>query len=161
MNIRNVIALAVSLALAFAAASLGSLATAPNIDGWYATLHKPEWTPPNAAFPIVWTILYAMMAIAAWRIWISDASARRIRTALLIYAAHLAVNVAWSFAFFAMQSPRLGLAVIAVLVIVIVWTIAAFWRIDRAAGLLLVPYMLWASFASALNLAIVGLNSPV
>ena len=152
----NIVALGISLLLAYAAGFLGSLATASAIDMWYATLVKPELSPPNWIFAPVWSVLYALMAIAAWRVYRAQNS-RKVR-ALLTYGVHLVVNALWSSAFFGLQSPALGFAVILILLALILATARQFYRIDRTAGVLFVPYILWVSFATYLNFAIMRLN---
>lgn len=96
---RSLIGLAVALVVCFAASSLGNLFTQPNLD-WYATLVKPSFTPPNSIFPIVWTILFVMMAVSAWLVWRAPADEGEKRTALIWFGIQLAINVLWSFAFF-------------------------------------------------------------
>ena len=135
-----------------------SLVTQPNIPTWYATLQKPGFTPPNWAFPVAWTLLYAMMAYALWRI-LSLPKTQPGRTgAIVAFFVQLALNGLWSFAFFGGQSPLAGLVVIAALIVAILATIRAFWRLDRTAALLLVPYLAWVSYATLLNGTIWRLN---
>jgi benzodiazapine receptor len=145
------------LLLCFAVAGLGSLLTTPNLS-WYATLEKPFFTPPNAVFGPVWTVLYTMQAFAAWLVWRAPVAAREKRWALALFVVQLALNVAWSWAFFESQNPPAGLAVIAVLLVALVLTGIAFLRIVPLAGLIFVPYGLWVAYAAALNLAIWALN---
>ncbi|WP_271199727.1 TspO/MBR family protein [Methylopila turkensis] len=156
-SLPSLLILAAALALSLAASLLGSAATTPNLP-WYAGLAKPPFNPPNAAFPIAWTILYPLMAIALWRVATAAAGPDR-RRALVAYGAQYILNVAWSFAFFAAQSPALGLAVVGALLLSIAWTIARFRRVDRLAAALLWPYLAWVGFATALNAAILALNS--
>ena len=150
--------LAVFIAIALLAGWLGSMATTPNIPTWYAGLEKPSFNPPNSIFPIVWTALYVLMAVAAWLVWRAPASPPQRRAALVLYFVQLAVNVAWSFAFFGAQSPLAGLVVIAVLIVAIVATLLAFRRISGLAAVLLLPYLAWVAFAPVLNAAIYTLN---
>lgn len=149
-------ALGAFLVLVALAGGLGSLATTPNIATWYAGLAKPWFNPPNAVFPIVWTLLYAMMAVAGWLAW--RPGGRTGGRTLVPFLVQIALNVAWSFVFFAGHSPLAGLVVIALLLAAIVWTIAVFWPISRTAALLLLPYLLWVAFAAVLNVAIFTLN---
>ncbi len=149
-------ALGAFLVLAALAGGLGSLATTPSIPTWYAGLAKPWFNPPNVVFPVVWTALYVLIAIAGWLAW--RAGSPGGTGTLVPYFVQFALNVAWSFAFFGGHSPIAGLVVIALLAIAIVWTIFAFWTISRPAALLLLPYLLWVAFASVLNLAIYALN---
>lgn len=152
------IGLIVILAICFAVAGLGSLATIPNIPTWYAGLEKPFFTPPNSVFGPVWTVLYALMGIAAWMVWRKDAIASDKRTALIAFFVQLALNLAWSWAFFGLHNPLLGLGVIALLLIAILWTIAAFRIVSRAAAWMMLPYLAWITFATALNAGVYVLN---
>jgi translocator protein len=142
-----------------ATSTVGQLATYPNLVPWYAGLVKPSFNPPNWVFGPVWTTLYLMMAFALWRILrLPEASAKR-RWALGLFFVQLALNAAWSWMFFAANSPLLGLINIIPQILVIAATIVAFYRIDRMAGLSLVPLAAWVSFATILNFAIWKLNS--
>lgn len=146
------IALAISVLLVAAVAAFGSqFAPGP----WYEALAKPAWTPPNWLFGPAWTLLYALMALAAWKVWIV---ARRIDLALLVYGAQLLVNALWSYLFFGRQRIDLALLDIVVLWLLIVVTLVLFWRRDRLAGWLLVPYLAWVGYAAALNFALWRLN---
>lgn len=140
------------------ASVLGNLATMPNIAGWYAGLDKPSFNPPNWVFGPVWTVLYVLMAFAAFRVARADAGWPERRGALVLFAVQLALNAAWSWAFFGFHSPAAGLVVIAGLWLSLAATIVAFWRIDRLAAACLIPYLAWVSFAAVLNGAIWRLN---
>jgi benzodiazapine receptor len=129
----------------------------PKIATWYAALNKPSFTPPNIAFPIVWNILYALMAFSLWRLWQSPPSELK-RRAITLFLMQLVVNCAWSWIFFGAESIRGGLATIVVLDILVAWTIYAAWKVDRIAASLLLPYLLWIGYATALNAEIVRLN---
>ncbi len=142
--------------LCLAVGWIGSAVTLPNIPGWYASLEKPFFTPPNWVFGPVWTALYILMAIAAWLVW--RAPTRRDTTPLAIFFCHLVLNFGWSAVFFGLQSPLGGLIVIAALWAAIVWMMAAFRPHSRTASLLLVPYILWVSYAAALNAAVWAMN---
>lgn len=124
---------------------------------WYAGLDKPSWNPPSWVFGPVWTTLYIMMGIAAWLVW--DRHRRAARTALMLFVVQLAVNAAWSWLFFGVESPGLALADIVLLWVLIVATTVAFWRLRTVAGVLLLPYLAWVTFATALNFQIWRLNS--
>ncbi|MDO9443340.1 MAG: TspO/MBR family protein [Beijerinckiaceae bacterium] len=141
-----------------AASVLGSLATMPNIPSWYAALDKPWFNPPNWIFGPVWTALYIMVAYAFFRILRLPAGAKGRTAAIIVFVVQMALNTAWSFAFFGANSPALGLAVITPLWAGIALSIALFWRLDRKAALLLTPYLAWVSFATILNVAIWRLN---
>jgi len=155
---RKLLAYALWIVLAQLAGVLGSLATAPAIPGWYATLAKPSWTPPGWLFGPVWITLYALMGVAAARVWILHRRSSSGRASLIVFVVHLALNTAWSFLFFGLRAPGLGLVGITVLWATIVVLIAWWWRLERASALLLVPYLGWVSFATALNAAIWRLN---
>lgn len=156
-RISQTVALVFLLALCFGAAALGGAATYPQIEGWYAGLAKPAWTPPGWIFGPVWTALYAAMAVAAWLVWRQKGLAGA-RWPMALFAVQLGLNAAWSWLFFGLQSPGLGLVDIVLLWIGIAATMAAFWRRSAAAGLLLAPYLAWVTFAAALNHAIWRLN---
>jgi tryptophan-rich sensory protein len=153
---RDWAALGAFLVLSALAGGLGSLATTPNIATWYAGLAKPWFNPPNAVFPLVWTALYVLIAIAGWLVW--RAGSPGGTRALVPYFVQFVLNVAWSFAFFGAHNPFAGLVVIALLAAAILWTVIAFWPISRPAALLLLPYLAWVAFAAALNVAIYSLN---
>ena len=135
---------------------LGQLATYPNLP-WYAGLAKPSFNPPNWVFRPVWTTLFVMMGIAAWRVW-RAADRDTARFPLALFALQLAVNLGWSIAFFGLRSPGLAVAVILVLDLLVIATALAFRRIDGFAAMLLVPYLAWIGFATVLNIAIWRLN---
>jgi tryptophan-rich sensory protein len=151
-------AMLVAIVLACLAAwMLGGVLTKSNLD-WYATLNKPGFTPANQVFPIVWTILYAVMAISAWLVWRAPGKQEDRRAALTWFFWQLAIGVIWSYAFFWLHSPGLALIVILALLVAIVITIVFFDRLSRPAALLLLPYVLWVAFATSLNFAIWFLN---
>ncbi len=143
--------------LVFVDSLLGQLATFPKLVPWYAGLAKPGFTPPNAVFGPVWTLLYALMALAFWRILILPEQRGR-KAAIGFFLAQLALNVLWSYAFFAAESPLLGLIDIVPQEIFIAATMALFWRLDRLAGLCLAPLFLWVGYAGLLNFEIWRLN---
>ena len=155
---RSLFALAGCLVLCFGVAALGSAVTLPAVQSWYPTLRKPAFTPPNWVFGPVWTVLYAMMAVAAWRAWRSVGNPERRRLALRIFALQLLLNLAWSFVFFGAKSLSAGVAVILLLEAAILWTIALFARLDRPAAWLLAPYGAWVAYAALLNISILRLN---
>lgn len=154
--IRKGLPLAVFLALAFAVSWIGSAITLPKIPSWYASLAKPPFNPPPWVFGPVWTALYVLMSVAAWRVWMSSRPGRN--RALGWYFAQLALNALWSPVFFGMQQPRLAFGVIVALLVAIVFTILRFWALDRVAAWLLAPYLAWVAFATLLNGSIAVLN---
>jgi len=143
-------------AICFVAAAIGAAASL-QAGSFYAQLIRPDWSPPAAVFGPVWTILYAMMAIAAWLVW-RDREHRWARVALLIFLIQLILNTLWSWLFFGWFRGGLAFLDILLLWTLIVLTLVAFWRIKPLAGALLVPYLLWVTFASALNYSIWQLN---
>ena len=143
------------LTVCFAVAGIGGLATTPNIPNWYAGLLKPAWTPPGWIFGPVWSFLYLSMAVAAWLVWRQG----NALVPLALFALQLAFNAAWSWLFFGLHSPGAALVDVVLLWVAIAATIPAFWFRSTVAGLLLVPYLAWVSFAAALNFAIWQLNS--
>jgi tryptophan-rich sensory protein len=151
---RQVIALAAFVFGCLAAGWLGSLPTRPAIATWYAHLLKPRWTPPDWVFAPVWTALYLVMGVAAWLVW------RRagFSIPLLLFMGQLALNVAWSGIFFGLRMPGAALAEVLLLWWAILATALAFWPFSRAACVLMVPYLLWVTYAGALNAAIWRLN---
>jgi tryptophan-rich sensory protein len=157
-NKRSWLALIVAAAASFAAGALGRLASEPNLP-WYHGLAQPGFAPPDSVFSYVWAVLYAMMAVAAWQFWRAEGKPEDRKLGLIWFGIQLALNAAWPFAFFALRSPGAGLVVILLLLVAIVITIAMFDRLSRVAALLLVPYLLWVCFATALNFAFWFLNS--
>jgi benzodiazapine receptor len=154
---RDIAGLFVCLGLVFAVSAIGGAITVPSIGGWYQSLEKPGYTPPDWIFGPVWSALYIMMAVAAWRVW--RRGRRPLRSwSLAAYAAQLALNLVWPILFFDLH--HIGLAAIesAVLLAMIVVTTFTFWRMEVLAGVLLVPYALWVAFATVLNAAIWTLN---
>ena len=154
---QQILTLALSVGICFAAAGIGSLLTTHSVSGWYAEIAKPWWTPPNWVFGPVWSTLYAMMAVAAWLVWRRGGD--EMRFALTLFAVQLALNVAWSGLFFALRLPGAAFAEILLLWLTIGATTSIFGRISTAAALLFVPYFAWVSFAAILNLAIWRLNA--
>lgn len=144
------------LLLSFVAAAIGSAASIRAGD-FYAQLVRPEWAPPASVFGPVWTVLYALMGIAAWLVWRIDGF-RGARTALTLFLVQLAVNALWSWLFFAWHLGALSFVDIVLLWALIVATLIAFWRISPLASALLLPYLLWVSFASVLNFYMWQLN---
>jgi tryptophan-rich sensory protein len=157
MNSKRWLPLGLFLGLALAAAGLGALATATSVDTWYVTLRKPQWTPPDWIFAPVWAVLYLLMAVATWRAW-RTGDALVARRTVSLYSAQLTLNVLWSILFFRMRHPAAALVEIVVLWTVLVIILFRYWRIDRLAAVLWMPYVAWITFAAALNGAIWSLN---
>ena len=132
-----------------------SFFTEPSISTWYAGLIRPSFAPPNWVFAPVWTTLYVLMGVAAWRVWrIAGTKSPEMG----VYAALLIFNLAWSAIFFAAHQIGLALAELCLLLVLILAATILFWRRDRIAGLLFLPYLAWSSFAAALNHAFWALN---
>ena len=129
--------------------------TAPSVDGWYASINKPSWNPPNRVFGPVWTVLYVMMAVAAWLVW---RTVNNTRTAMILFFCQLALNFGWSVMFFGVKSPGLGLAEVILFWLVLLATTLVFFRTSKVAGALMLPYLAWVSFAAFLNFTIWRLN---
>ncbi|RLK61493.1 TspO/MBR family protein [Actinokineospora cianjurensis] len=147
------------LVLSYGVAALGSLATLDNVRGWYATADKPWFTPPNWLFGPVWTVLYGLIAVAAWLVWRRrDREPGRVKAALVIWGVQLALNLAWTPAFFALRWLWPAFAVILLLDVAVVATIVRFRQVRPLAAWLLVPYLAWILFASALNAGVAALN---
>jgi tryptophan-rich sensory protein len=162
---RIVAALLLWVALPNVAGLLGSIPTAANME-WYQALAKPALTPPGWVFGPVWTALNILMGVAAFLVWRSVATRPEAapeerlaaRRALAVFVAHLALYVLWSVLFFGLRAPGWALAEIAVFWLAVAWLVVAFWRIDVRAGLLMVPYLAWVSFAGYLNYRLMALN---
>ena len=157
INVRRISGLVASLGIVFCVAWIGGSFTNMSVLNWYPTLNKPAWTPSGSTIGLIWTILYSAMAIAAWVVW-SNGGLLTQRRPLLAYAAQLILNAGWSFLFFGMRSPGLALVEIVVLWAAIVVTLVSFWKVSRVAGALMIPYLLWVSFAAFLNFMIWRLN---
>jgi benzodiazapine receptor len=145
------------LALNLLVSGLGGLLTASSTGTWYPTLAKPGFNPPDWVFAPVWSALFLLMALAAWRVW-RRAGWTRGRTALILYFAQLGFNLGWSALFFGLRQPALALADCVLLLILIALTAQQFRQHDGLAALFLLPYLAWVAFACVLNAAIVGLN---
>jgi benzodiazapine receptor len=150
--------LVISLGVCQLAGFIGSIFTRPAISTWYAELQKPRFTPPDYVFGPVWISLYILMGIAAFLIWRKGFHHRVVKRALAIFGVQLVLNALWSFLFFGLRSPLAGLIGIFILGVAIILTVRSFLMVSRPAGLLLIPYFLWVSFATGLNLSIWWLN---
>ena len=157
---KQILGLVVWLFVTFAAAAVGAVASARSRE-FYALLDRPDWSPPGWVFGPVWTLLYTLMAIAAWLVWREQGAAAAKRVALGLFLAQLVLNALWTWLFFAWRMGGAAFAEIAVLWLLIAATIVAFWQVRPAASALLLPYLAWVSFASALNFAIWRMNPEV
>lgn len=137
---------------------LTGLATAESVSTWYTTINTPAWTPPDAVFGPVWTTLYVLMGLALWLVWRHGLDQPVVRTAVVLFAVQLLLNFLWSLIFFGLHNPALALIdIVALWAFVLATTVQCF-RVQPLAGWLLVPYLLWVSFATALNAAIWQIN---
>lgn len=155
----GILKLIISIVICQLAGVIGSLFTRPAIPTWYATLRRPSFTPPNWIFSPVWITLFVLMGISAFLVWNKGLSDKEVKIALSIFAVQLILNVLWSVMFFGLRSPLAGFIEIVILWIVILLTILYFLKVSKAAGILLMPYILWVSFAVALNFSIWRLNA--
>ncbi len=158
MKSGNAFKLVISIVACEVAGLIGAVFTTGAIPTWYAALQKPAFTPPNWLFAPAWTTLYLLMGIAAFIIWRRGLADRQVRLALLIFCIQLVLNILWSVVFFGLKTPLYGLVVIILLWIAILITILRFRKISVAAAWIMVPYILWVSFATALNAGILILN---
>jgi tryptophan-rich sensory protein len=158
MKAIEIVKLVVSIIACQLAGLIGSIFTTPSIPTWYASLRKPVFTPPNWLFAPVWTALFLLMGVALFLIWRKGLGIPGVKVALIIFIVQLIFNILWSVAFFGLKSPLFGLIVIVILWIAILLTIINFYRLSTVAGLLLIPYIVWVSFAGILNFSLFTLN---
>ncbi len=158
MKKQNILKLIISIFLPLFAGIIGSYFTTPNIESWYLFLDKPALNPPNFIFAPVWTALYILMGISLFLIWSSDKNNKEKKKPLIFFGIQLILNSSWSIIFFGLQNPQLALVNIFILWIFIIITIFSFYKISKKAGIILVPYLLWVTFASYLNYMIYILN---
>jgi translocator protein len=154
---RAALALAISVLAVVAASVIGGLASTSSAQD-YARLEQPSWAPPAWVFGPVWTVLYGLMALAAWLVWRTGPS-EHTRRALTLYAVQLVLNAAWTPLFFGLGWRGVAFAELSVLLIALIATVVLFWRRSVVAGALLVPYLLWSVFALGLNFAVWQLNN--
>lgn len=143
--------------LCYGSAGIGSFFTDPSIPTWYASIQKPWFNPPNWIFGPVWTLLFTMMGVSLYLIWVNGFNKKTI-PALSVFGIQLILNTLWSILFFGLMSPFYAFVEIIFLWLAIALTIKEFLKISRNAGLLLVPYIVWVSFASVLNFYVWILN---
>ena len=155
---KRVLYITVSVLVCLAIGFLSSIATQSSVNDWYLTLDKPSFTPPNYLFAPVWTALYIMMGVAAGIVWSKGYHHIWVKTALYHFVFQLLLNALWSIVFFGLKNPLGGMIVILALLTMIILTIKWFRVISKPAAYLLVPYVLWVVFASALNYKIWELN---
>jgi tryptophan-rich sensory protein len=156
--VRSYIRFIISVVLCQVAGIVGSLFTTSAIPTWYANLKKPFFAPPNWVFAPVWTTLYLLMGISLFIVWNTGVEKSSVRKSIAIFSIQLLLNAFWSYLFFGLKSPLLGLIEITAMWFMILLTIFSFSKVSRKAALLLVPYLMWVSLASYLNYSILILN---
>ena len=163
-SLRSAGVLVVFLAISFGVAALGAISTIDNVNGWYADASKAFWTPPNAVFGPVWTVLYTLMSVSAWLVW-RERHRTEVRPALTVYVVQLALNAVWTPLFFGLY-PAIGasalwvaLVVILALDVMVLVTMINFWPKRRLAAVLLIAYWAWVLYATTLNVAIAVMNT--
>jgi benzodiazapine receptor len=155
---KDVARLIVSIVVCQLAGGLGAIFTTPAIPTWYASLNKPSFNPPNTVFFPVWTTLYTLMGIAVFLVWRKGLHERRVRVAAALFGIQLILNLGWTIIFFGLYSLFGAVIAIVFLWVAILINILTFWRISKVAGALLIPYILWVSFAGILNYSVWVLN---
>jgi translocator protein len=158
IKLRELARLILCIAICQSAGVIGSIFTASSVANWYTTLDIPWFTPPGSIISAVWIVLFALMGLSLFLIWQKGISSNNTKIALGLFASQLLVNILWSYAFFGLQSPLAAIIVIVFLWLLILQCIIRFWYISKEAALLLVPYILWVSFAAFLNYTIWRLN---
>jgi len=152
------VAFIINLAITLSVGALGAFATAKSVKTWYPTLNKPAFNPPDWLFAPVWTSLYILIGIAAYLVWIRRDKIVHFPRTVAIYSIQLILNLAWSFIFFYLREIGFALAEILVLLIIIIINALVFYKINKWAGLIFIPYILWVSFAALLTFNIFILN---
>jgi len=154
----KILKLVVSILICQGVGVMGAFFTSPAIPTWYATLEKPRFNPPNWLFAPVWTILFLLMGVSLYLIWSKGLENKKAKTALFIFVLQLILNILWSILFFGLQSPLYAFIEIIILWLAILLTIISFFKISKTSAYLLLPYMLWVSFAAILNFSIMIIN---
>ena len=158
MNLKDAQKLIITIGVSELAGIIGSFFTTSSIPNWYTTIEKPALNPPSWVFGPVWTTLYALMGVAAFLVWKQGWEKKKVKVALKVFGVQLFLNAIWSIIFFGLQNPGWALVNIVLLWCAIIWTMLVFYRVSKTAMYLLIPYLLWVSFASYLNYAILTLN---
>lgn len=157
-SVRSLATLVVAVALPLGVGALGAIASLDGVAAWYPNLQRPSFAPPSWVFGPVWTMLYIAMGVASWLVWRQGVERVVVRRALAIYGIQLVFNVAWSWLFFGLRQPLLALVDIGALMLLLVLTTWRFRQVARAAGALMLPYLAWVAFATALNAGFWWLN---
>ena len=156
MKIKNIIKLIIAIAVSFSAGIIGSIFTSSSIPTWYAAINKPSFNPPNWIFAPVWNALFLLMGISLYLVWINKSKLKK--KAITLFGIQLGLNALWSIIFFGLHSPLAAFIEIIILWIAILLTIIYFYRISKTASYLLMPYIIWVSFAAVLNFFIFLIN---
>lgn len=159
-DINSGIGLVIFLILCFGLGGIGSIFTSRGVTEWYGTLAKPSWTPPNKVFGPVWSLLYLLMAIAAWKVW-ANYGFSKASLPLAFFGFQLLLNLAWPFLFFGKRNPKAAFIDICILWVIVLVTLITFWQHDQISGCLFIPYILWVTYAVTLNYGIIRLNSEL
>lgn len=157
MKNRNLFLLIFALILCFSIGVTSSFFTKNELDPWYFSLRHPFWTPPGYVFSIVWPLLYTMIALSFWRVLILPKKINKSK-ALVAFSCQLFLNFTWSFSFFYLKSPLLGLMNISLLLGAIYWNIITFYPLSKSSGSLLIPYFIWVLYATTLNIGFLVMN---
>ncbi len=158
MKIDDIIKLIVSISICQIAGIMGSIFTSPSIPGWYDYLQKPLFNPPNWIFAPVWILLFTLMGISLYLILKENLNDNTVKIGIAIFSFQLILNIGWSFLFFSLQNILYALFEIIILWFAILLTISQFWKINKKSSYLLIPYLLWVTFAAILNFTIWRLN---
>lgn len=154
----NYFKLTASIIISLLAGFIGSFFTSSSIQSWYTTINKPFFNPPNFVFGPVWTILFILMGISLYIIWTTKSNSKQKKIAIYLFGIQLVLNTLWSIIFFGLQNPLFAFIEIVILWVAILLTIINFKKISKTAAYLLIPYILWVSFAAVLNFSIYYLN---
>ncbi len=149
--LKQLLSLLLALALPLVVGGISGMITNEGVSTWYQDIEKPGWTPPNWVFAPVWTLLYLLMGLSSWLVWQSGWRTTAVRIALMLYGVQLGFNFLWSVIFFGLRSPGWALLEIGILWVLIATMLGWFLQLRRAAGLLIVPYLIWVSYAATLN----------
>ncbi len=152
---KKTISLLIFIVLAFGASAWGGLITSFYKEPWYSTIIKPDFNPPDWIFAPVWITLYLLMSVGAWLIWINP---KRVEKIIYIYFIHLLINGSWSLFFFGLHLILVSLIIIAVIIIFVIWLMKLYYPINKLSSFLMIPYLLWLSYAFLLNFYIFILN---
>ena len=152
---KKIISLLIFIILAFGASAWGGLVTSFYKEPWYSTIIKPEFNPPDWIFAPVWITLYIAMSVAAWLIWINP---KRVEKIIYIYFIHLLINGSWSIFFFGLHLILVSLIIIAIIIFFVIWLMKLYYPINKISSFLMIPYLLWLSYAFVLNFYIFILN---